>query len=114
MKFIKIFAQLFVRLALSIPVTLFGGHIFSKMWAWFVVPRFQGAPRLSLLDSVGLLITLDFPLMTLVMLFTRQQVKNESPETSDFSIDVGIALVTLILVYPMLLLTTSIWHSVIG
>lgn len=42
----------------SIPMTfiqaLWGGYVLMKLWGWFIVTTFTGAPQLNLAEAIGL------------------------------------------------------------
>jgi len=103
---------------LAILSSLMGGLVFSKMWGWFLVRLFPSAPRLGVMDAVGLLMVLGFPLaslmMMLVFLDAKEGIKKKHPNLSSEYLATAWSLVTTFFIYPLVLLFAWIWHRAIG
>lgn len=52
----KTFFGIIMLFVIGIPITLFGGVVFSDFWRWFIVPVFD-APALTYLQAVGVMLT---------------------------------------------------------
>ncbi len=99
---------------LTVPSALMGGLVFSKMWNWFLVRLFPTAPHLGVLDSVGLLMVLGFPLLSLAVRDAKEEIKKKHPDMSSEAIAIAWSIVMTLLVYPLCLFFAWIWHLVIG
>ena len=110
-------ASLF-RLLLSVPQTLMGGLVFSCMWNWFVIRKFPTMPHLGVMDSVGLLMVLGFPLLGMYLVHAKKEIqessKNKGKEMSDDAASISLSIAMTVLVYPILLGVAWIWSRIIG
>jgi len=99
------------NIALGILQALFGGFVLSKMWAWFIVPKFAGAPNLSYLDSVGVSMTVNFLLLGLYMSSAMGEKETEGVDA--WTKGIIKSAIMIILVYPLTLLAAYVWHQFI-
>jgi hypothetical protein len=95
---------------LTIAQSLFGAFIFVYMWNWFVVRAFPSLPQLTFMNTVGLLITADFLLLSLKFENMKKELREKYSNLDNSSIDIVTSLVMIILIYPILFSITYIWH----
>lgn len=107
---------------LGIINTLFKGYILSKLWLWFIVPKF-GLPTISYLEAVGLLLTIGIFTLDIITItaFSSGNLKKDSTpsnETDAIKLDDGdygiikSLLMTFVLL-PLGLASAYIWHQFI-
>ena len=99
------------NIAFSILQALFGGYVLSCMWAWFITPKFTSAPALGYKDCVGLMIVIGFFTSGLIMSLARP---SEDKDIDTMSLGIVKSIVTIVIVYPIMLLTAWGWHQFIG
>lgn len=103
-----------IALILSIPQSLMAGLVFSKSWNWFIVRKFEGMPRLGVLDAVGILFVIGLTLVPLAILQARKEIGEKHADKDEGWISIAVALVTTIFLYPLMLGFAALWHLVIG
>lgn len=104
------FFKIMFNFAFSIAQALFGGYVLSRLWAWFITPKFTGAPALNYLDCVGVMIVVSFFLMGLsVSIASVSSKKDEDVLT----MSIVRSLATIVILYPLALLSGYIWHQFI-
>lgn len=103
-----------IALILSIPQSLMAGFVFSHMWNWFLLRKFESLPRLTTLDAVGILMVVGFPLVGVYMMNARKEIKEKNPDSTDGGISIAVSLITTLLLYPCMLAAAALWHLVIG
>lgn len=94
---------------LGIPATLFGGFIFAKLWNWFFVRVFTSMPTLDMMDAVGLLMVLSWPLFGVYWAIAAAEIKKKDDSTEDLY----LTLARLFIIYPFALGVAYAWHLVI-
>lgn len=103
-----------LALVMKVPQTLAGAVVFSAMWNWFLVRKFHDLPRLGVLDSVGILMVAGFPFFGLYVHQAREQLKKEMPTLNDDDVTILFAFTMTLVVYPLLLGISYVWHLIIG
>lgn len=93
----------------GIVQALFRGYVLSRLWEWFITPKFTSAPHLGYLDCVGLMIVVGFFTSGLTMSMARMGEKEEDP----LGVSIVKSLVMTLVVYPLTLLSAYIWHQFI-
>lgn len=75
------------------------GLVVSKLWAWFVVPTFRGAPHLSIAAAIGIGMIVTF------LTFQRPgRTREKSPEDKSELAGEMLAAVSVALVAPFVTL----------
>ena len=72
-----------IAVILGIPTSIVNGWALSTLWGWFVKPVFTNLPALSLLQSVGIMLTVTlFQITTSNAIYEIRQavVKKDSSE----------------------------------
>lgn len=103
-----------IALILTIPQSLMGALVFSKSWNWFIVRKFEGMPRLGVLDAVGILFVIGLALLPLAMLNARKEIKEKNADKDDGTIAIAVCLIMTLFAYPLMLGFAALWHLVIG
>lgn len=103
-----------IALVLSIPQSLMAGLVFSKSWNWFIVRKFEGMPRLGVLDAVGILFVIGLTILPFAVMMGRRDIKEKHPDKDDGAISIAIALIMTLFAYPLMLGIAALWHLVIG
>lgn len=105
------------NLGLSIIQTLFAGLVLSKMWGWFITPKFVNAPKLDYLDAVGVSMVVNFFFVGLLVAITMAQyegVKRSAKAMMNITDkSIIVKLFMIVVVYPLSLLGAFIWHHFI-
>lgn len=104
------FFKIMFNFAFGIVQALFGGLVLSKLWAWFITPKFSSAPHLNYLDCVGLMITVGFFLSGMTMAIASGTSKKDEDA---LSMGIVKSLVMILIVYPLTLLSAYVWHQFI-
>ena len=87
--------------------TLVGGFVLSKLWAWFIVPKFTGAPSLGYVDAVGVGLVVHTLLASLFVAVSTRQPSNPD---NDKPLALAVrSLVMALLGYPFALLSGYLW-----
>jgi hypothetical protein len=110
--FVKSLGEFVVIMALGIPQTLVSGLVLSQMWSWFIATRF-GLPRLSYLESIGVMQVFGFFTLPLVSKDAWRKF-DESEEHSTFAKGVIKSLTMLLFIYPLCWGVAFVWHLIIG
>lgn len=118
------FLKLMFTVAFGILQTLMGGLVLSKLWGWFIssrfdeygVSKFGGVRPLSYLDCVGLMIVINFCILstTITSSMNRIMDKEKLKEEDTLTNAIAKSLAMIVIVYPLALLSGYIWHLVIG
>jgi hypothetical protein len=54
----KSWASILIPLMLAVPLTLWRGYVFCKLWGWFLLRH--GAPPIALIEGIGIWLTVAF------------------------------------------------------
>ena len=112
------FLKLVFNILFGIGQALFGALVLSKLWTWFIEPRFPGLPHMTTLNCVGLMIVVGF--FSLNNTFASLKAsdvssKGKGADDHDFlSFGIIKSVTMIVVVYPLMLLTAFIWHQFIG
>lgn len=95
--------NLFITLVLGIPNTLMGAFVLSKMWGWFIAPKFGVVP-LGLLDSVGVMFVAG-AILGPWFFYAKTNEKDDGES------NVMKLLITMLFIHPFGLLFGFLWHQ---
>ena len=104
----------FIAFILTIPQALMAALVFSCFWQWFLVRKFPGLPSLTTLDAVGLLMVLGFPLIPLMLMRLKAELRRDKPDMDAESAGITLSILMTVMVYPILLGIGWIWLKVNG
>lgn len=105
----KTVVKVLVQVGLAIVSSLFAGLVLSKMWGWFIVPKFAGAPALDYLSAVGVNITIGFFFSSLYWDLHMSQAKEKDEDS--LAVAIVKSLVKIVIFYPLVLLVGWVWHQ---
>ena len=106
------FAKFVLALASGIGQTLMGGFVFSKLWAWFIVGKFTGAPSLDYLEAIG--VSLVFHFLLLGVQFNLTELSRKVTREEGEYDNIIRTLVFCLVMYPAMLLIGYLWHQVLS
>lgn len=100
----------------SVVQSMVGGFVLSKLWAWFINPKFTSAPALNYLDCVGVMQVVGFALSGLGMALGEINARLKPKDEDETALGASIAknLAMILIVYPTMLLVGFTWHQFIG
>lgn len=105
--------RLLFKLALGVVSSLEAGFVLSKTWAWFIVPKFPGTPALNYLDCIGVSIVVNTFVLGLYMNTLFGQPQDDIGDVDIIDDGVVKSIITIVVVYPILLLSAYVWHQFI-
>jgi ATP/ADP translocase len=109
---VKFFLKVALQGALLVVSSLFAGLVLSKMWRWFIVPKFTSAPELDYLSAVGVNLTVSFFLAGVLMHMPTDKDDKADPLTKSIAQSAQSAAMILFF-YPFLLFIAYLWHQFI-
>lgn len=99
----------FFNFLLSIAVSLFGGFILTKMWGWFIAPKF-GLPQIGIVEAVGISTVVNFVLIGVHLSNAYAEARKKHDDIDNDTYNLIKTIVTGAIVYPFCLLGAYIWH----
>ena len=82
-RFITGLFTLILALAISIPVSLFGGMVLADMWGWFITPVFTDLPAISTVQGWGIMLVTSYLRTSASTNLAYEKLKKLHPEDSD-------------------------------
>ena len=101
-RFITGLFTLILALAISIPVSLFGGMVLADMWGWFITPVFTDLPAISTVQGWGIVLVTSYLRTSASTNLVYEKLKKLHPEDSDQYVGVTaqfISALTILLVW---------------
>lgn len=96
----------------TIPAVFCSGYVFSRMWNWFIVRKFN-LPDLNFMEAVGVLFVVGYPFLSFTLAnVSSELVKEKNMDASTARI--VTVLFTVFIVYPVVLGASYLLHLVIG
>lgn len=105
-------------LGFNVLYVLEAGFVLSKLWLWFIVPKFASVPMLSYLDATGVMLVVYFFLIDVEVkiasaamnIETTKSILNGTKPLSTTITSISYNVVMMALVYPAALLFAYVWH----